>query len=832
MKVCATNLDVEVGKILEDEIYSGFLMQYCESQFNTENLEFLRSVKRFKEHFASDLSSWPKSWMEIDEDALKDDSIIHMEWPSNIVNREAVVGEIKKIWDDHIDDDADVAIFLPSAVLQRTKHRMGLVDLYGPEVFSEACIDPTKTIYSDIIPRFMFSPLYTEMHEQKRAGKKRFTRRDTVKSADDNQVKVVSAEKNKQSIRNVTCNILTTLFVIYPRECFLACLKYFTRDPNLKKNPKLLRSLLSKQWSYAVPFTCALNIFLYGVLGAEHYLSSDPVCNYDYHLPYWSWLVDYTIVGGFAMSIFLNLNRMANSTGQLSDELYAALAGNIGISVQAGLAMFLSVIMQFGGTCKDKFGVVTPAVQWPEWLTTVPFLIYTAVAVEDKARLSLEDWGVIIAMFFCILTGFILNIRSIPVGLGVFFLIISCCCLLSTVYMVVRASKKHSNVVDTEASALTRAAVIAEAEQARTLAILCLVAMPLLTLLYFMAMGGALSEDVFYCTNNIMSCVVKLIFAAVAAESHMSTTEQMFTALEADVEVAKEGEAFAEHLFQKVSIPLKSVMAGLELLQETLGRDTSPESETLRHLTDTTQYISTNLNDLLSADKSKIKKENAISLHMAPFVLSDLLKKVLVSFQSKMKSKLIMAKMDIKPEVPRMMVGDMLRLEHSLSVLFDSGLRESKPKGKMTLGITIRPFVQRSNTADRGKTNDAIYKFHSGDQLDSIEKQSEVEEKTGKEEEVQKELYLLCFEVTRNMPISAIEHSNFINARKKNNAEEEKHAPGTADPSRDLSLAREIVVMHGGSVFSSTAGKATTVGFSVPFNMSKGTVVGINDSIV
>ena len=52
---------------------------------------------------------------------------------------------------------------MPAHVEKNTKRRIELFDLYGPEVFSEALLDPIKTMHKDVLPRYLVSPCYIEI---------------------------------------------------------------------------------------------------------------------------------------------------------------------------------------------------------------------------------------------------------------------------------------------------------------------------------------------------------------------------------------------------------------------------------------------------------------------------------------------------------------------------------------------------------------------------------------------------------------------------------------------------------------------------------------------
>lgn len=57
-------------------------------------------------------------------------------------------------------------------------------------------------------------------------------------------------------------------------------------------------------------------------------------------------------------------------------------------------------------------GVESLCGQWAEWLTSVPLIVYMAIAVEDKKALDKIDGLIIVSCFMCIFFGFILNIST------------------------------------------------------------------------------------------------------------------------------------------------------------------------------------------------------------------------------------------------------------------------------------------------------------------------------------------------------------------------------------------------------------------------------------
>ena len=126
-------------------------------------------VSRFRDVICQDSEAWPKKWIEIDEDIQGKDEceIAHNTvWPSKKLNRPEIAKLVQTISKEFLDEDADNQIFMPARVATNTKRRIMLLDLYGPDVFVEALLDPIETMNQDILPRFIFSNLKIEMNSR------------------------------------------------------------------------------------------------------------------------------------------------------------------------------------------------------------------------------------------------------------------------------------------------------------------------------------------------------------------------------------------------------------------------------------------------------------------------------------------------------------------------------------------------------------------------------------------------------------------------------------------------------------------------------------------
>ena len=89
--------------------------------------------------------------------------------------------------------------------------------------------------------------------------------------------------------------------------------------------------------------------------------------------------------------------------------------------------------------------VISPAAQWPEWMTSVPLLFYIAISCDaSRSSLNTVDISILVAMTLTILCGFLLNIRSAVVPQWVFcmLLFISCCGVLSVFVLAFSTEKQ------------------------------------------------------------------------------------------------------------------------------------------------------------------------------------------------------------------------------------------------------------------------------------------------------------------------------------------------------------------------------------------------------
>jgi Regulator of G protein signaling domain len=151
-------------------ICCGFLMSFCENEHNSENLSFIRDINEYRELYRDDTGIWTSDWRDTDlvlNDVVTADTIAeslslplaeHTEGPWTS-RTDLVAAQIaaENIFEKYFLENSPYQVCVSECVVRKTAERMNLLHLYGPSIFDEASIDPTKTMARDVLPRFRAS---------------------------------------------------------------------------------------------------------------------------------------------------------------------------------------------------------------------------------------------------------------------------------------------------------------------------------------------------------------------------------------------------------------------------------------------------------------------------------------------------------------------------------------------------------------------------------------------------------------------------------------------------------------------------------------------------
>ena len=170
-RVHDTDHYLTIDELLSNPLTAGYLLIFCQSQYNSENLNFIMEVDDYRDQFLGDRDLWKSvRWKDIDTSmssstavtATTDHDISSSSWVS-VADKVTIEGIMNEIYDRYLCDDSSTQVGSSKEIQQRTRQRMKHVHLYGPYVFDEACLDPIKTMKKDILPRFLLSNVYRRM---------------------------------------------------------------------------------------------------------------------------------------------------------------------------------------------------------------------------------------------------------------------------------------------------------------------------------------------------------------------------------------------------------------------------------------------------------------------------------------------------------------------------------------------------------------------------------------------------------------------------------------------------------------------------------------------
>ena len=173
-----------IKSLIGHPICCGYLLQFCQSEYNAESLNFVLEVDELRDTFAADNLAWQHDWKELDDQVIAfeekngfrvvegvdfgdTDNIpgkILKEglWPS-ITDKSSSIDRVESILQKYLSPDSATQVCISELLIRRTMKRIGLLHLYGPEVFEEACLEPIQTMRKDILPRFLISEVADRM---------------------------------------------------------------------------------------------------------------------------------------------------------------------------------------------------------------------------------------------------------------------------------------------------------------------------------------------------------------------------------------------------------------------------------------------------------------------------------------------------------------------------------------------------------------------------------------------------------------------------------------------------------------------------------------------
>eukprot|EP01033_Poteriospumella_lacustris_P016855 gene16855-12065_t len=360
--------------------------------------------------------------------------------------------------------------------------------------------------------------------------------------------------------------------------------------------------------------------------------------------------------------VCLSTFREENDLGTLSSYYASIIVHLISTTAHVG-----SLFFEWGGTCRDAFGVPTPAVIWPEWSISVPLLIFIIVSIDDKPYLSYDDVLAVISLHLCIVCGALLQYTSstiVSAGLLVF----SCLFFLPCLFLMWKSScelnslLKMSMVSEAKRGLFQRRILLASRKA--TLSMCVGLLFPAFPGLYFLRFQGLLNDDLFLVLTMFASGFTKLCFASLCMDAHLEVSHPAFALIDAENFANTSRRAFLRFVFHEVRVPLNSISMGVQVLE---GSPMATEDQdTVSMMKEAVHAMGETLNDVMALQKVE---EGSLELYYKPFSIADLFQNVEDSFlQSSVEHGVILST-DIDSRVPDRIIGDKFRLRRIIRKL-------------------------------------------------------------------------------------------------------------------------------------------------------------------
>eukprot|EP01033_Poteriospumella_lacustris_P007235 gene7235-5208_t len=455
--------------------------------------------------------------------------------------------------------------------------------------------------------------------------------------------------------------------------------------------PQYTSSLSRRNYKSVLLVSTLVYTISYAALGYNYYYSSNPLCPLE--LSHASWVRDMNLsaAGSLLVTIGLQLNRVFLSTfrddgdvGTLSSYYASILVNGISSSAHFGAVLF-----NWGGTCTDPFGVHFPAGIWPEWVVSVPLLVFIALSVDDKPSLDQQDWlfvGMTVAAMVC---GAILQVTTSPfIG---HCLLAACSLLMTPLFYIAWKSDRQLQRLRQKATGSDKKRALYQrrilvASRRLSLARCIITLFPMFPIIYTLRRIHWISDDVFTVAIMYASAFAKLAFAALCMDAHLEVSHPAVALFDAEKFANTSRRAFLRYVFHEVRVPLNAVSLGIQILENAATLQPE-ERETVQMVKEAVSCMGDTLNDVMALQKVE---EGSMELMMKSFSVMELLENIQVSFADMLQEHGVRLVVQVDTgEVPAYIIGDRFRIRHVLVNIISNAVRHSPLGGTITFRISV-----------------------------------------------------------------------------------------------------------------------------------------------
>lgn len=467
------------------------------------------------------------------------------------------------------------------------------------------------------------------------------------------------------------------------------------------------------------------------------------------------------------------------------------------ISMIAGISSMLTFVYDWGGVCVDAFKVYSTGAQFGEWIAVVPLLVYSAIAIQEKTNFSSNDIGAIMSTIASMVSMIPLQTHT-PFWASCLFLATPIGFMSLTAYFLLIGSRYRTIDVAYELDdydTLNRSMWM----RRRLLWVLCCM-FPLFPLVYFLAVARVIDADWTVLWFSVCDVSTKILFASVALDVH---NDAVHDDLMEQVLYANESRSrYLRFVMHEVRVPLGSVTMGLGVLRKNpYIRDA--EGETLLMMDESSAYMSSTLNSVLDMEKIEAGK---LELVLSVWSPRSLVVKLCNTVRGAAAAKNIRLRTDIMSQVPNMVKGDAVRIEHVLANLASNAIKFSPVSSEVVISVDkVEGHVPVSRSYTR--TSIAIGRSRSS-VLSAVTQPLETNSNT----------VALMFSVKDQGPgMSAEDRVKLFKPFSQIRPEEQQKGGGTGI---GLNLCKQLVELHKGSIAcTSVINEGSTFSFVIPFEL-------------
>jgi len=469
-------------------------------------------------------------------------------------------------------------------------------------------------------------------------------------------------------------------------------------------------SLLSRQFTVVLPAATMLYFLLQFVNGFWASMTNfEPICNVDSkELAEFTWVYNsYLAVSScFLVGLLMQTIRLLQGyiayknvkkeRRHIVIESQCVHAASFTIHLMSGSSTLLTSVYEWGGVCRDGLGVYSHAAMWPEWLITVPLLVYIAMSVESKPHLKKIDYFIITCMALCILSGqgiLLIDPASIATswlmfGAGVFALIVAVVCW--TGEFIPAMARMGGFIVDTET--VESEEEIEKKQLCANLVVILFIFTPTFAMIYALGALQVITPTLTLMGFVIMGMTAKLVFLGVMVDAHIGVrVNKVVATLNVQQKMNEVRRAFLRNVFHEVRVPLSTITMGIDIIEASGALHGNVEcQDAIDMMMEASSFVCDTLNDVLSMNKIE---EGKMVFELAPFDIRAMISRVVMVANGQAAMKNLRILVNIDPLLNAHVVSDRFRIEHVLANLISNAIKFSRPNTVIGVDVEVVPYA-------------------------------------------------------------------------------------------------------------------------------------------